>query len=117
MLWIRPAHADGNAALAQCQTTLRILDAGEPTPGSANIKTASDANFCLGLVQGVVQTALIYEEAGSRMICIPGKGIKNEQGVRIFVRYLSDHPEQLHMNETVLLFIALQTAFPCDIPH
>lgn len=45
--------------------------------------------------------------------CVPANKITGGQVARVIVKYLKDHPERLHENETFLAIQALQAAFPC----
>jgi hypothetical protein len=44
--------------------------------------------------------------------CIP-IGVSTGQGARVVIKYLRDHPEQLHEDGPILTFNALIAAFPC----
>lgn len=83
-------------------------------PNDVNDTDLIQAGFCLGLVQGVINTNRIYQSmVGNRaLFCTPDSFINN-QGVRIVAKYLYEHPEKLHMNDTLLVIMALEDAFPC----
>jgi hypothetical protein len=48
----------------------------------------------------------------SPKVC-PAKDSTYEQGTRVVVKYLQDHPEELHMKSSALVERALAKAFPC----
>jgi hypothetical protein len=41
------------------------------------------------------------------------EAVTNDQVVKVFVKYLDDHPEELHRVAALLLSEALHSAFPC----
>jgi len=45
--------------------------------------------------------------------CIPDS-IKTIQGARIVVKYLTDHPDRLHISDTRMVQMAVVDAFPCS---
>jgi hypothetical protein len=105
--WCFGVEDNGNTLLATCGAAQQALDA----PESA---ATLGAGFCFGLVHGLVGMNQIYEFKlkNAAFFCVPA-GITNEQSVRIVLKYLRDHPEELHERSTVLAFRALQAAFPC----
>lgn len=46
--------------------------------------------------------------------CYPGTGTTNIQKARIVVKYLLEHPDQLHLPASALTLIAYKAAFPCE---
>lgn len=69
-----------------------------------------DAGYCVGMVSGVAETIILNDKP---LACLPGSGITREQAVRIVVKYLNNHPEQLHHSASTLAVISFQQAFPC----
>ncbi len=73
-------------------------------------------NFSQGLCVGFAMA--VAEIAGSQPIfdrqraCIP-PGVKRGQLKDIMVKFLDDHPEQLHLTATSLAARAYEEAFPC----
>ena len=104
------AFADGNDLLRGCGASVAFMDGTKPQPSDDN-----RIGFCLGFMQGVTQTNLVYQvrPKDSAVFCLPEGGVKNGQAARVFVKYLRDHPEELHRAEIVLAFAAFQDAFPC----
>lgn len=49
----------------------------------------------------------------SRRTCFPENGITNEQAVRIVLKYLNEHPAELHQDQTYLTFLAFRDAYRC----
>jgi len=44
--------------------------------------------------------------------CMPAT-VTNDQIVKIFIKYLDEHPEELHQPASLLLATSLRKAFPC----
>ncbi len=55
----------------------------------------------------------ILEADQPSTVCFPEKGIKNDQGVRVVIKYLKDNPAKLHENEILLIMLAYANAYPC----
>jgi hypothetical protein len=79
-------------------------------------QASRDSNrYVSGACTGVVET-LIYFGLWLRPeygICIEAGVNPRQQGVRVVVKYLRDHPEQLHKNFKELAHTALMKAWPC----
>ena len=108
----RPSEAKatgtGVELLAQCELTLGV---GTGSTNDQPIDRGFAIGYCIGLVSGVSATA---NYAGDiPLVCEPDGQITTGQEVRIVVKFLQDHPEQLHGLDSSLVFAALQTAFPC----
>lgn len=105
------AFADGNELLKQCGTVVAFLDGAK-----VDISKDGLVQFCFGFMQGITQTNLVYQKVlnDSAHFCLPDGGVTNGQAARIVVKYLRDHPEDLHRNEFVLAFWAFKEAFPCE---
>jgi hypothetical protein len=107
-----PAWADGNKLLEGCQNAERILDdkGKELSPNQI-----TSANFCAGIVQGVGTTYFTLGPSlpQGQKPCFPAGGIKNEQGVRIVLKFLRDNPNILDINESLVALAAFKAAFQC----
>lgn len=106
-------HADGNKLLDQCLMAERYLNKSDDF--NADAQNSFKIGVCLGLVQGVRNTMFTYEQSpdAPKMVCFPGNGIKNDQALRIAVKYLKTHPEELHEYESLLLMKSFMDAHPC----
>ena len=71
-------------------------------------------SYLSGFLDGHELAASTFESRYKRVMCPPKGGIENEQVVRIVVKYLREHPEELHATDRVSVFIALARAFPCE---
>ncbi|HEV2112583.1 MAG TPA: Rap1a/Tai family immunity protein [Terriglobales bacterium] len=110
---------DGNELLQYCNASIQFLDSG----GFKSETQATKSGWCMGYVAAFVQlsgTALLMDEtAGHKDMrqyypCFPEEtGMTTGQAIRVIVKYLKDHPENLHLPAVVLSLEALQNAFPC----
>ena len=111
---------DGNKLLFGCSQVVKYLDGVKKS-------LDSDASYCMGLLKGFMHATTIghgiysndrpnYKVEGSkdkRGICLP-QSVTISQSSRIIVKWLKDHPNKLHEDETILIFLALYQSFPCN---
>jgi hypothetical protein len=91
----------GNFLLVSCQLVVKKTD--DKTVSQDNFESFRDG-YCRGIIEGVADT--------SPNVC-PIKGSTYGQDARIVVKYLQDHPEELHLANTALVEKALAKVFPC----
>jgi len=78
----------------------------------------SEANVhrtaCLGYVWGVVDTYQTVMKHGfmPATICIPNQVTVGQQ-TEVVVKYLNEHPEDLHYRATGEVYSAIKEAYPC----
>ncbi|MDH4869321.1 Rap1a/Tai family immunity protein [Pseudomonas sp. BN515] len=111
VLWCAGAMADGNQLLAQCQEAVRLADGGE----MRDVKSFYEVGFCYGTLHGTLTTldAVGRQMPQMQVVCRPEGVIPHIQLARIVVKYLKEHPEDLHAHEGVGAMIAMTNAFPC----
>ena len=63
--------------------------------------------MCIGYTVGVMSVMEYID-----VLCLPVK-VTHAQATLVVQKYLSDHPEKLHLNAEELVIDALQEAFPC----
>ena len=63
--------------------------------------------MCVGYVVGVMSMMEYID-----VLCRPDKST-HSQATLVVQKYLSDHPEKLHLNAADLVIEAIQEAFPC----
>jgi len=109
------SSTDGNEVLRKCQTAIRVVDEGRLSAGDS-----SDASWCMGWIEGVLDMnnltgtiADVTDSKKSALYFCASDGIKVGQAVRVVVKYLQDHPQQLDLPGTSLAVMALKIAFPC----
>jgi hypothetical protein len=106
----------GNDVLNSCQASLRFND-NSGAPAGEHF----DAGWCIGWVAGALEltklhnewATFIKEKPALLQFCVPESGIPAIQAVRIVVKYLKEHPEQLHEDGMGLTVAALKNSFPC----
>ncbi len=102
------ALADGNELLKHCQLGIKFLD----TEGKEG--NAFSTGYCLGVITGVTSVRGITNDALEEMkTCLPTPSVSNLQAARIAVKYMKDFPEQLNLDDGMLVLFALQRAYPC----
>ena len=103
---------DGNKLLADCEAGINIADENAKSPDTTK---SCGAGRCLGFLQGVIEMHEFYRvdrPKGDSLFCLPNEATY-VQYARIVVKYLRDHPEELHKDDFVLAVKALVVAFPC----
>jgi hypothetical protein len=74
--------------------------------------------FCTGFIDGMVQGHDFWvagtqeEKTDPLSFCFP-TGSTTDQIIKVFAKYLDDHPEELHKLGVVLFAEAMHKAFPC----
>ena len=94
---------DGNQLLQMCSAAVCVMD-GVDKNGDF------DAALCIGFIGGYKSG---HDNALRGMTHCAPNNITAGQLVRITVKYLNEHPEQLHLDQSVLTAFALAQAFPC----
>lgn len=110
------AHAefDGNELLRDCNSVIK-----EENGATLSTTELVGATYCNGYISGFLDSYSIdsyaFEKATQRKLycCLPPKA-KIIQLVRVIVKYLEEHPAELHENVRMLMMAALNKAFPCE---
>ena len=99
---------NGNGLLEECHQATRTGDNLSSTEYLLSI-------FCIGKLQGIAELNAMYQHEYKikGFFCKSRGQITNTQLARIVVKYLNNHPEQLHLNDTYLTVVALEEAYPC----
>jgi hypothetical protein len=71
---------------------------------------AAAAGHCLGILSAVWVLGSHLQE--NMRFCIP-EGAKPEQGNKVFLKYLADHPQTIHEPDVLLAVLAFHEAWPC----
>lgn len=105
--------------LRECQ---KVVDMQNDSPDY--IKSPGEAGLCIGYMRGFddMQFQMAYARSGFspdateiekfRIYCSP-KDVTYGQEARIIVKYLNDHPEELHYAAGSELILILAKYFPC----
>jgi hypothetical protein len=78
-----------------------------------NETNASLANACYGYVAGHHDTEKFLSFEAINYYCVP-QGTGSKELIEVAVKYLKDHPRDLHYAASSLLFIAFTQAYPCQ---
>ncbi len=62
--------------------------------------------------QAGINAARVMKETTNSSICLPD-GFSGQQAVLIVEKFMKDHPEMLHYDQTIVVSMALVQAFPC----
>ncbi len=118
---------DGKSLLRQCHNSLEH-PIKNPTyeDGLADGPTYEDGladGNCASYVLGTIDTALMWhvivdgsELARKHAFCLPIGFTRNYQAIQAAIKYLEDHPAELHKDAAILVQSALKEAFPCPRP-
>ena len=111
-----PNVNDGTALQRECGEAINQADnKGEGSVGVRHeVERGSDMGQCLGLVTGVWHThMMMVDDFGSREAFCASQTVSAGQMARIVDAYLTEHPDEMKMWDTVLILRAFVTAFPC----
>ena len=108
-----PSHAetphDGNRLLKECGQVI--------TRQGTDPKDFLGAASCMGTLRGAIAINAMYRVALSdkedKALFCPPDNATIGQSVRVVVKYLEDHPAELHEQDSLLIVKALDGAFPC----
>jgi hypothetical protein len=107
---------DGNALLRACTLAIRFIDTPETrTEAFERPHQVMEAGYCWGLLRGMANMNLLWQEHTkdtSMYFCLPPQS-NTGQWMRVVVKYLQAHPEQLHEEDIGLVSLAFTNAFPC----
>ena len=108
----------------ELETTCRKIDV-ITTPRSDSdlvpfefMKAYATAQRCVGFLDGFMSAAGVAQVINRKAMtfCQPKEGISIDQTRRIFLKYITGHPEDLHWTAQTILVVALREVFPCDRP-
>ena len=76
----------------------------------------ADNDACPGYIMGIddSHTAYLQVDSMEPKFCIP-EGVRANQLVKIAVKFLNDHPEDLHYPASIQVITALFEAFPASV--
>ena len=112
VLMATPWHAFASTKASNMVNGCEAVAEGvsEDTPQDVRLEAA----LCLGVIDGVVQTSISYQNRGVEPIfCLPSERIGSNQIARIVTQYMSENADKLHFSASLLVSAALKDAFPC----
>lgn len=101
------AAMSGNDVINECAVLMDIDKATE----DQLLPAMRCAGFVSGLDDGI---ALMQGLLRHNVYCRPEAGLELQQTLRIFLKWLEEHPEALHETARILFLSAMKEAFPCS---
>ena len=100
--------SNGSTLLKRCQSA---IDLTNKLPMDHDIYGSA---YCFGFIQGFSESNTFFSALkNTRFFCIPEQ-VTLLQKTRVVLKYLTDHPNKLHENESYLVYDALLEGFPCE---
>ena len=99
---------DTTEALASSCRLYVQLTTSQAVPAMSSDKYIQ-TGFCIGYVAGFAHALSL---AGISAFCLPD-GINLSDAVKSFLKYVDEHPQELHQSAKVTVSHALQNAYPC----
>lgn len=120
------SYGEGSAELETGKDLLNACEAlieGPESISNASLQEkldwVSESEFCYGYIRGLVEWNGYYEKWLENVIykpifCIGDNQVEINQLVQIAIKYMNDHPEELHKKGIAILDSAFSQAFPCS---
>jgi hypothetical protein len=103
----------GSAFFRDCLEAEKLLD------GAAKLDDAT-AMSCVGYISGMADALMQWQISDSvrglkvrKHACIPNDTVERGQLVRVVMKYMRDHPAELHHDRADIVVDAFRNAFPC----
>jgi hypothetical protein len=108
-----PAHSEnGDELLQACES----LERGARISGDqVQLPPRPDVHICWGYMSAVQDFSILRDPETKKTLfrSCPGPNTTLIQFIRIFTNYARTHPQQLHDKASLLVYQAMQSAFPC----
>ena len=109
----------GNELLNACEAFVEGPESISNASLQAKIDWVSESEFCYGYIRGMVEWNGFYEKYLENVIfkpifCIGDNQVEIIQLVQIAIKYMNDHPDELHKKGLTILESAFSQAFPCS---
>jgi hypothetical protein len=123
VLFIHPVNAqpastqepNGAQLLAECQVAAK----GIPKAPEDAVEFGKGMH-CFGYLSGVADTYVFWKQINDSQkanmfvpACIPEEAT-NFELAKVVVKYLNDHPNQIHKSYRLLVGLAFENAYPCQ---
>jgi hypothetical protein len=97
---------------------VRMCQDRSPRSLQHNSADAVGYGFCLGLFNGLIASNVYTKELklGQPLFCATSDVFPDEAR-KVFLRWMNDHPEQLHEDALSVAIVSLRKAFPCEWDH
>jgi hypothetical protein len=105
--------AEAETALEMQSWCGPIVNAQVPQPDMIHFVPTYQTGLCWGSFAAIQQMSIIYNKNVMMIeICAPADSTRS-QFIRVFYKYVSDHPESANQPFAVIAQRALTQAFPC----
>jgi hypothetical protein len=118
-LFLLPVAAFGQTHDDHTGTSLLRECKAATSPGTTDSVNNLETGLCIGLVRGVMGTMQMWKverytvkEQMDMHGCIPHQ-VEESEAIRVVLKYLNDHPDRLHLDDTILIHTALLDEYPC----
>lgn len=111
--WAAPNS--GNELLKNCNAALNVTENKRYTEVPSTV--LADAFTCIGYFNAITSLNAYYEYTpgkSERMLYCAPSTATIRQTIMVVVKFLKEHPEQLHRPDMILMIEALNQAFPCN---
>lgn len=101
----------GLEMLSVCGSAVKVSDGIKVTESEG-----LDSLLCVAYLSGFADAITLSSQSTKPQepkICFPRSGASNEQLARIVVKWLREHPENLHESARMEVMLSLNHAFPC----
>ena len=95
-----------NELVSACRIYIQLTERTLPRIDSSDF---TSAGICLGYMTGFAQAASVQVES---RLCVPAS-VTTVQSIRVFLKYMDEHPEDLRLPTPRTLTAALANTFPC----
>lgn len=111
--------ATGNDLLHACEALIESPENISNSSLQEKLDWVSQSEFCYGYIRGLMEWNSYYEKWLENVLfkpifCIGDNPVEVNQLVQIAIKYMNDHPEELHKKGTTILDSAFSQAFPCS---
>jgi hypothetical protein len=112
---------DGNVLDDSCRYE-RLRESG--TKLFPDVDAIGKASFCIGYIRAVLDEIWMQQNfpdelgvknVGRQKICMSAD-IKNEQALKVAIKYLQDNPAKLQFPASSVIRLSMEEAFPCKSP-
>lgn len=83
--------------------------------GKDEMSNAGMGIYCYGYFSGILDANALFNRINPKtmIFCPPDEGISLEKAAKIYVKWLKEHPEDMHTPARIIVPIALKSVFPC----
>src|SRR5262245_3291613 len=95
--------------VSDCTTMLSVLAGKTSSDPNKSFQQILDTGMCGGYLRGFADS---HSLLGDRSFCVPTQATTEQLG-KVFLKYMDQHPEDLHRDAGAMVAAALRNAFPC----